>query len=51
MGDGTTGVGDVVRLNDKGKMKNDKFYNLNGQLLQTPPVKGLYIRDGKKVIR
>ena len=28
MGDGTTGVGDAVRLNDKGKMIKDKFYNL-----------------------
>ena len=51
MGDGTTGVGDAVRLKDKGKMINDKYYNLSGQRLQAPPAKGLYIRDGRKVLR
>ena len=49
MGDGTTGVGDAVRLNEKVKKVNDKYYNLNGQRLQAPPARGLYIRGGRKL--
>ena len=31
--------------------KNDEWYTLNGQkLLQKPAVKGLYIKNGKKVV-
>lgn len=48
-GDGTTGVSGAAHLNNKGL--NNKYYNLNGQRLQAPPARGLYIRDGKKVIR
>ena len=45
--DGTTGVksGEVK----SGEVNSGKLYNLNGQRLQAPPAKGLYIRDGRKV--
>ena len=48
-GDGTTGVKSaaVKPIGAKG----EKLYNLSGQRLQAPPAKGLYILDGKKVIR
>jgi hypothetical protein len=32
-------------------MAGEKVYNLNGQRLQTPPTHGLYIQDGRKVLR
>ena len=45
--DGTTGVYSI----DNGKMimDNDVYYNLQGQRVENPG-KGLYIRNGKKVI-
>ena len=49
-----SGVGTGIAgeaLNDKEEMINDKWYNLNGQRLSTPPAKGLYIYKGKKVKR
>ncbi len=51
MGDGTTGVDDTPRLNNKGQMMNDRVYNLNGQQLQTPPAHGLYIYGGRKIVK
>ena len=48
--DETTGIGDATRLNDKGKMINDKiFFNLSGQRVSKAK-KGLYIVGGKKMI-
>jgi hypothetical protein len=44
----TTGIGDALRLNDKGKMINDIIYNLQGQRLNSLQ-KGLNIVNGKKV--
>lgn len=41
--EGTTGV------NDRMTMPDDKYYNLNGQRVK-PASKGLYIRNGKKVV-
>ena len=42
-----TGISDAPRLNDKGH----KWYTLDGVILdQQPTRKGLYIRDGKKVV-
>jgi hypothetical protein len=39
-------------LNDKGEMINDKWYNLDGRKLDAEPTrKGVYIKNGKKVIR
>ena len=34
-----------------GKAINSKFFDLSGRQLSTPPAKGIYIRDGKKVVR
>ena len=45
----TTGISDAVRLNDKGKMINDKhIYNLQGQRLSRLQ-KGLNIVNGRKI--
>ena len=44
-----TGISDAKCGNDNGQ--NDEWYTLNGQkLLQKPAVKGLYIKNGKKVV-
>lgn len=45
-----TGIGDAIRLNDKDEKDDTRVYNLAGQQVQTP-VKGLYIINGKKVIK
>ena len=54
-GDGTTGIGDAARLKSKEEsIKNHEDgtkYNLNGQRLQASPTKGLYINNGKKILR
>ena len=47
--DQTTGISDALRLNDKGQMTNDNFYDLQGRKIEKP-TKGLYIHNGKKVI-
>ena len=44
----TTGIGDALRLNDKGEMINDHIYNLQGQRISTLQ-KGLNIVNGRKV--
>ena len=45
----TNGISDAVRLNDKGKMINDKLiYNLQGQRLSRLQ-KGLNIVNGRKI--
>ena len=44
-----TGIGDAVRLNEKGEMTNDKWYNLQGVRV-AKPTHGLYIVGGKKVL-
>ena len=45
----TTGINDATRLNDKGKMINDKLiYNLQGQRLSRLQ-KGLNIVNGQKI--
>ena len=43
----TTGISAVL-MNSEG-MKNDKVYNLKGQRVAQPS-KGLYIKDGRKVV-
>lgn len=45
----TTGISNASRLTDNGKMRNDNFFNLNGQRV-AQPTKGLYIKNGKKVV-
>ena len=47
--DDATGISDALRLNDKGQMTNDNFYDLQGRKIENP-TKGLYIHNGKKVI-
>ena len=42
---GTTGISRVAS-----EVGNDVWYNLNGQRIDTPTKKGLYIKNGKKVI-
>ena len=58
-----TGISDATRLNDKGEMMNDKVYDLQGHLIGNAKAnsplstfhsslrKGLYIVDGRKIIR
>jgi len=43
--DGATGISRVAA-----EAGNDTWYNLNGQRIDTPTKKGLYIKNGKKVI-
>jgi len=54
-GDGTSGMGDAPRLMNKEERikKNEDGikYNLNGQRLTTPPTKGVYISNGKKILK
>ena len=48
MGNGTTGIEELV---DKRMNTNDSWYTIDGRRLQGAPAgKGLYIRNGKKVI-
>ncbi len=48
----TTGIDDALRLNDKEQMINAKWYDLSGRRLNGQPTKkGLYIVNGRKVIR
>jgi hypothetical protein len=49
-GEETLGISDATRLNDKGQMTNDGWYNLNGVKVEKPVRKGLYIQNGKKVV-
>ena len=51
------GIGDALRLNDKGKMINDSWYDLQGRKItsqisnpKSQIKKGLYIRNGRKVV-
>lgn len=44
--DETTGIRSI----DEGQFTNDVWYNLNGQRIDTPTKKGLYIMNGKKVL-
>ena len=45
----TTAISDALRLNDKGQMTNDNFYDLQGRKIEKP-TKGLYIVNGRKVV-
>ncbi|MBQ9187595.1 MAG: hypothetical protein IJ144_07225, partial [Prevotella sp.] len=53
-GDGeTTGIGDALRLMNNGRVNSEEsasaVYNLKGQRVAQPS-KGLYIKDGRKVV-
>ena len=45
----TTGIA-TFGLNDKGQMINDEYYDLQGRKVKSPS-KGIYIMNGKKVIK
>ena len=48
--DQPTGIS-VLMSNEKGEMSNEKWYSLDGrQLSSKPTTKGVYIRNGKKVV-
>jgi hypothetical protein len=46
----TTGISDATRLNDKSEMINDNFLDLQGRKVIYPKKKGLYIKNGRKVV-
>ena len=45
----TTGICDAPRLNDKGQMINEKWFDLQGRRLSGKPARGIYIEKGKKI--
>ena len=45
-----TAVRDLPSSIVNGKSVNSKCFDLSGRQLSTPPAKGIYIRDGKKVV-
>ena len=48
-GDGTTGIGASLVNSEERTVKSD-VYDLNGQKVQNPTKKGIYIKNGKKVV-
>ena len=46
----TTGISDATRLNDNVEMINNNFFDLQGRRVAQPS-KGLYIVNGKKVVK
>ena len=46
---GTQSIGEAPRLNEKGEMRNEKLFDLQGRRVVTPG-KGVYMNNGKKVI-
>ena len=49
-GDGTTGISDLVRSNEKSEADKRALYDLSGRRLQQKPTKGIYIQNGQKVL-
>ena len=50
MGDGTTGISDLVRSDEKSEAGKDALFDLSGRRLEKKPSKGIYIEDGRKVL-
>jgi serpin B len=50
LGDGTTSVGDAPRLMNYEGVNSEKLYDLQGRRLMQQLRKGVYIRDGRKVV-
>lgn len=48
--DETTGISDASRLMDSGEMIKDNVYDLQGRRV-AKPTKGLYIMNGKKIVK
>lgn len=46
-GSGTTGVNEVIEVKE---VKDDSFYDLNGRKVAVPNRKGIYIKNGQKVV-
>ena len=46
----TTGINNIKGGNAKSDKVDDKWFNLQGQRISKPTVKGLYINGGKKVV-
>ena len=46
-----TGIGDVKRLNDKGQMTNDSWFDLHGRKVSGKHGRGIYIESGEKKVR
>ena len=46
-----TGIGDASRLNKNEEIENSRYYNLHGQRIDEPKRKGIYIKNGKKVVK
>ena len=51
IGQYTGGVTATISVPHQTKRANHAIYNLAGQRLSTPPAHGIYIRDGKKVMK
>ena len=49
MGNSSTGISPTIYDQNAG-VPSTEIYNLSGRRLSTPPAKGIYIRDGKKVV-
>ena len=49
-GDGTTGISDLVRSNEKSEADKRALYDLSGRRLEQKPTKGIYIQNGQKVL-
>jgi hypothetical protein len=51
LGDGeTTGIQEVIGVNEVGEVSDDSWYSLDGRRLSgRPTAKGLYIVNGKKM--
>ena len=47
--DGTTGI-HSASLKNQGQMQNDNWYDLSGRIVSSPAKKGIYIRNGRKVV-
>ncbi len=47
----TSGINDFRATSGLTNAKNSEFYDLQGRLLATPPAKGVYIQDGRKVLK
>jgi hypothetical protein len=49
--DETTGIQEVIGVNEVGEVSDDSWYSLDGRRLSgRPTAKGLYIVNGKKII-
>ena len=50
-GDGTTGISDLVRSNERSEADKNALYDLSGRRLEQKPSKGIYIQNGKVLVK